>query len=212
MFNRELWDRVYEKHLSDAPWLSNACFELYSPIIDFYLPDNIKGLHILDYGCGNGKIAWRLHERGADVDMAEISQLMIEQLELQYPAGEVGIFEVEHPSDLSDLNRYDVVLTWMLFCNINPDYWESFLDGFCRIIKPGGTLIVGGWDCNDPINNENHNIVVYTEQRNWPINDLKYYIDNRYSIVSDDCISVKLPFYEETRLIRCYDLVNNGLI
>lgn len=206
MYSRELWDSVYRKHKDDAPWLTDACCDIYTRAISKYLPDNISGAHLLDYGCGNGRIAAKLHERGAQTDLAEISHLMIEYLRGNYKSSE--IFEVEYPQQIKPFIPYDIIITWMLFCNIVPDFWGGFLNGFYELLKPGGILLIGGWDDEDPINIRNHNIVLFTEHQMWPINPLPEHIDNnKFEILVNEQVRIKLPFYPESRAVRCYKLM-----
>ena len=205
MYNRDIWDSVYKKHKDDAPWLTDTCCNIYTAVIGKYLPENIYGLHFLDYGCGNGKIAARLRERGAIVDLAEISHLMVEWNRQKYPA--VEVFEVEYPQQIKK-HGYDFIITWMLFCNIVPAFWSGFLSGFYDLLKPNGCLLIGGWDEADPINIRNNNIVLYTERQMWPVNPIIEHVEkDKFEVVSNEREMIKLPFYNEERAVRCYELL-----
>lgn len=205
MYSREVWDYVYKKHKKDAPWLSDACCDIYSAAINPYLPKEINGLYMLDYGCGNGKIAARLRNKGAKIDLAEISHRMIKFLNRHYYS--CNIFEVDIPQRIGKANSYDFIITWMLFCNIQSDFWTGFLNGFYELLKPGGNLLIGGWDKDDPINIKNHNIVVFTEREMWPINDLLTKLDqSKFKILANDKLLIKLPFYNDNRAVRCFKL------
>lgn len=205
MYSREVWDSVYKKHKKDAPWLTDACCDIYTTAIYSYLPKDINGKHMLDYGCGNGKIAARLREDGAIVDLAEISHQMIKHLNKHYHS--CNIFEVDIPQEIGVSQTYDIIITWMLFCNIQSDFWTGFLDGFYKLLKPGGVLLIGGWDEDDPINKKNNNIVFFTGRQMWPINDLANTIkSSEFKIISNDKLSIKLPFYEQSRAVRCFKL------
>lgn len=206
MYKGEAWDQIYMKHLNDAPWMSDACIKLYSHIIDQYLPNNLSGLHVLDYGCGSGKLTYRLKKKGAIIDFAEISHFMIEWLRRFYHKSDVGIYEVEYPQQLK-YKEYDIILAWMFFCNISPDFWDEFLTGFYDIMKPGAILIVGGWDKEDPVNLKNNCIIKFTNQQAWPINQLANHIGGLFNVILDDQVWIKNPFYEDLRAFRCYKLI-----
>lgn len=206
MYKGEAWDQIYMKHLNDAPWMSDACIELYTHIIDKYLPNNVSGLHVLDYGCGSGKLTYKLKEKGAFIDFAEISRYMIEWLHEFYGNSDVGIYEVEYPRQLK-YKEYDIILAWMFFCNIDPDFWDEFLTDFYDILKPGAILIVGGWDKEDPVNKKNNYIIKLTNHQAWPINQLMNHVGELYNIIIDDQVWIKNPFYEELRAYRCYKLI-----
>lgn len=211
MYGRDIWDSVYKKHKNDAPWLTDVCCEIYSEIIGKYLPEDIVGMHLLDYGCGNGKIAAKLCEKGIQYDLAEISHLMIEYLHYTYPS--INVYEVDYPQQIHPSTPYDFIITWMLFCNIVPDFWSAFLKGFYELLKPGGELLIGGWDEEDPINIRNHNIVLFTERQMWPINTLYKHIDkNKFEIFVNEELRIKLPFYSEARAIRCYLLKKTNFV
>lgn len=209
MYNREEWDQIYEKHFNDAPWMSSTCIDIYSRIIDNYIPNCLSGVHILDYGCGSGKLTFRLKNKGANVDFAEISHLMVDWLQKEYCEQDINLFEVTYPQQINCKKNYDLILAWMFFCNIHPDYWEMFLNGFYDLLKPDAMLLIGGWDIEDPINKRNNYIISFTSHQAWPINHLTNYFGNQYEVISDNQVWVKLPYYEEQRALRCYQLKRN---
>ena len=57
MYSREEWDDIYKAHLYDAPWMSEICAEGHIEFLKQFLP-NVKAKRLLDYGCGNGLIAY----------------------------------------------------------------------------------------------------------------------------------------------------------
>ncbi len=206
MYNGETWDMVYMKHLHDAPWMSDECINLYSRIIDKYLPSNLSTLRILDYGSGSGKLTYRLKEKGASVDFAEISQYMIDWLKQEYRNCGVNIYKVEYPQQLSKVASYDIVLAWMFFCNVSPDFWQIFLRGFYEIMNSGAFLIIGGWDEEDPVNIKNNFVIPFTAHKAWSINQLVNYIGGKFEIINNEKILISHPFYEDPRVFRCYKL------
>lgn len=209
MYNGEAWDKVYMKHLHDAPWMTDACINIYSHIIDKYLPNELATLRVLDYGCGSGKLTYRLKQKGAFVDLAEISRYIIDWLKQKYKNCGVNIYEVEYPQQLSMVEPYDIILAWMFFCNISPDLWDKFLCGFYEIMKPGACLIIGGWDEEDSVNKNNGFIIPFTNQRAWPINTLRYRLGKKFEAIYDEKILIDHPFYKEPRTFRCFKLNRN---
>ena len=206
MYNGDIWDQIYMKHINDAPWLSDTYSDRYSLLIDSYLPHISRGAKLLDYGCGNGKLAYHQYERGAVIDMAEISRIMIKHLRETYSKYGINVFETDYPSKLGNEERYDIIIAWMFFCNISPEVWCFFLKDFYRLMKTDSCIIIGGWDSEDPFIKRNNNISPYTERLMWPINPIVNYVGQMFEISANNRHFIKLSIYSETRIIRCIKL------
>lgn len=169
MYSREEWNKIYEIHWSDAPWMSQICAKKHLKVLDRFLSD-VKGKRFLDYGCGNGIIAYHYFERGAIVDMADISDNLVKWLKAQYTEKSIRIFQAATPQDLF-INKYDIIIANSLMHHIIPDLWISFMKGFADLLEPGGLLLLSGWDKSDDIAQTHW--APYTQRTTWPISSIK---------------------------------------
>ena len=209
VYTKEIWDKIYLEHCEDAPWMLVE----YSNQVQCYLDELIdlkkKGQHILEYGCGNGKVAFHLQQKGMYVDMADISHVLIDYLKQKYDGSGMGIIEVETPYDL-EIEKYDVVIVWCVLHHIAPEEWLFFIDGFYQLLKTKGTLIIGGWDDTDTIIHRDNNIALYTKRETWFVNTMREIIDNqKFTIAKSNIATIKNPLFDDLRKIRYYKLIKN---
>lgn len=211
-YTKEIWDQIYMEHCEDAPWM----LEEYSDQVQYHLDKMIdndkKGQRILEYGCGNGKVAMHFQKLGMYVDMADISHVLIQYLRKKYEGSGMGIFEVETPFVLGG-RLYDIIIVWCVLHHIDPKEWNYYLEGFYQIMKVGGTLIIGGWDYTDTIIFRDNNVALYTQRETWFINPISGMIDTlKFTIVNSNVISIKNPLFDDTRKIRYFKLTKNQLL
>ena len=103
------------------------------PVISSILKEKPKG-KILDFPCGSGSLAWRLHNEGFNVVAADIYPEVFENPEIEI-----------HKGDLNSIFPFsDNVFDYACFVE-GPEHVENVfhcLREFARVIKPGGILIV----------------------------------------------------------------------
>jgi 2-polyprenyl-3-methyl-5-hydroxy-6-metoxy-1,4-benzoquinol methylase len=183
MYSREEWNKIYEIHWNDAPWMSQICANNHLKVLDRFLTD-VKGKRLLDYGCGNGLIAYHYYEKGAIVDMADISDNLVNWLKKRYTEKSIRIFQAATPQDLF-INKYDIIIANSIIHHIRPDLWTSFLKGFADLLEPGGLLLISGWDKSEEIGQTHW--APYAQKMTWPISSLK----------DRDIVNVKFEIVEE---------------
>jgi len=207
MNDKKKWDEVYRIHLEDAPWMSQAFSDILIKELDVILPDDVSGVRILDYACGNGKVARHYSDKGAIVDMADISELLVNWLKKEYEGCRMGIYNVSSPLFLPVDYKYDVVLACNFFHHVSPEMWLDYLDAFDFILNRGGTFIITGWDDDDPIIRDT-GIAPYTSHRVWSISPLTRYFDRDvFSIENEKTIAVSLKkFPTFDRVVRIYKI------
>lgn len=203
MYTREFWDKIYQKHFTDAPWMSPEWADAGTEVLEYYIPPSPPSGCILDYGCGNALISEHFMRKGHMLELAEISNELVEWLSAHYR--NVSIYLVTSPGDIAGDNKYDFVIAWGLFHHINPNLWGQFLEEFHRLMKPGALLLVSGWDDSDLILKEERKLGRFTRQRVWYINmldDMIAWRKNEFDIVESKIIPVKLSAFPQPRMIR----------
>lgn len=100
--------------------------------------------NILDAGCGNGINSLRLFERGFKVTASDFSEealkLCKDYLTNNGVVNEVELFKQDILSLTFENNSFQNVLCWGVLMHIHEV--ENALDQLCRIITPGGTLVI----------------------------------------------------------------------
>jgi ubiquinone/menaquinone biosynthesis C-methylase UbiE len=103
-------------------------------------PD-VAGKKILDAACGPGKYAEILMAAGAHVEGFDISPAMVALAkERNNGKGNFWIHNLADPLPMLNDESFDIVL-----CALAIHYlpsWEVCIKEFCRVLKPGGLLII----------------------------------------------------------------------
>jgi hypothetical protein len=103
--------------------------------------------------------------------------------------------------------KYDVIIAWDLFHHINPRDWRGFLEGFEHLMNKNGVLIIGGFDEDDIVINEDEGKARYTKHEAWCLNSMIDYFDyERFRLVKNDTVSIAVPPFLHERAIRYYIL------
>lgn len=104
--------------------------------------DSLKGLDILDVGCGGGLISMPLSQKGANVTAIDASSRNIESAKNQATKQNVKIdYRNTTIEELCrDLKKYDVVICLEVIEHVANI--EDFVANLASIIKPGGMLII----------------------------------------------------------------------
>ena len=102
-----------------------------------------RGLRILDVGCGDGVLATRLARSGARVTGIDDSAEMLAAARRRAKAASLGIDLVE--GDAGDLpfpaGHFDCVVSVATLCFVDDP--RPTIREMVRVLKPGGTLILG---------------------------------------------------------------------
>jgi malonyl-CoA O-methyltransferase len=129
------WAAVYEHD-------SNPLLALEEPIVRTAF-GNVRGLTVLDLGCGTGRHALWLAAAGANVTALDFSTGMLDQARCK-PLAETVRF-VEHdlhePLPFADGN-FDVVVSGLVLEHLRD--LPPFFAETCRVLKPNGRAILSG--------------------------------------------------------------------
>lgn len=139
---RSAYDTVaesYAKLLPDASFEAPLDRAMISAFVEYVNAAKVRP--ILDAGCGAGRMAGLLAAQGAQVSGVDLSPTMIEIARREYPD---LAFDV---ADLSDLPTGDAqlggVFAWYSIIHTAPGRLPRIFDEFCRVLAPGGFLLLG---------------------------------------------------------------------
>jgi 2-polyprenyl-3-methyl-5-hydroxy-6-metoxy-1,4-benzoquinol methylase len=102
---------------------------------------DVRGKRVLDAGCGEGRFARMLAERGAKVTAFDFSPRMIEHARAAETASPLGIEYLV--VDMTNLSRFasetfDIVVAYLSIIDV-PDYERALME-IARVVRNGGEL------------------------------------------------------------------------
>ena len=104
------------------------------------LPE-INGKKVLDAGCGPGRYAEILMERGAEVTGLDFSPEMIRKAEERNKGnGDFYVHDLSKPFTMCKDAEYHIVLSALVLHSL--ESWDVSVKEFYRVLKPGGLVIV----------------------------------------------------------------------
>ena len=134
---RESWDRLADGW---AEWVQSNQGRVH--VLDpahLSLAGDVTGLHVLDAGCGEGRFARMLAERGARVTGVDLSPRMIEIASTHEAEHRLGI--EYHIADMADLHAFqsgsfDLAVAYVSLVDV-PSYQRAIAE-IARVLRPGG--------------------------------------------------------------------------
>jgi SAM-dependent methyltransferase len=102
----------------------------------------LRGKRVLDYGCGNGRIAAWAIEQGANVVGIDATPAMVEAAQRRVPTGD---FRVSSPNALPvEDGRFDLAVSvYVLQYYVSkPEKYAACLRSIRRALAPGGALVL----------------------------------------------------------------------
>ena len=124
---------------------NNAGGRVHNEYIDMpaalsLLPKRLRGLRVLDAGCGSGIYAQTLAKKGADVTGIDVSKKMIEIAEQETPSTLKVNYRVGNVTKLPYRSgSFEWILSMYVLENVK-DLKKVFKE-FFRVLRPGGSCI-----------------------------------------------------------------------
>src|SRR5688500_10911352 len=112
-------------------------------VLDDWMLDalgDVRGLDIIDLGCGEGSFGKMMASRGARVTGIDACPTMIDAANARRGAG-----EQYHVNDMEDLRgvgdaQFDVAVSYVSLVDV-PDFRRAIAQAF-RVLRPGGRFVV----------------------------------------------------------------------
>jgi 2-polyprenyl-3-methyl-5-hydroxy-6-metoxy-1,4-benzoquinol methylase len=139
-----IWNR--EVLLRDINNPRQAMYErrrLYLAALDFLLKENLPGKAVLDYGCGLGEWGTLMATEGANVTLLDLSTAAIRIGLRRARASGVAVRGVARDaSDLSCFADGEFELVFACAALHHTLKYPAALEELCRVIRPGGKLLL----------------------------------------------------------------------
>jgi SAM-dependent methyltransferase len=160
---RGVWEDVYRKGLS-PPWVGAEI--PHSVLIRFvqHLPRNDSV--VLDFGCGDGRLATELEELGAHVVAADVA---LGALERAKPLKR-GCYMQAHriPEIEQRVGKFDGIVILGLLHHFSPDEWGRWISSGLDILSKRGVSLVGLFDRSDvAFGGKRERLSPTTRRRSW---------------------------------------------
>jgi ubiquinone/menaquinone biosynthesis C-methylase UbiE len=138
------WDKEYNNYKvipSSTRTLPSKALTLFSELLQFH-----RNLKVLDAGCGIGRNAVYLAQKGCEVHAVDFSDAALQQLnslaKREGVANKISSYKhpLEEPFPFTD-NSFDIALDSYVFCHFtNANLQLHYRDELHRVTKPGGTI------------------------------------------------------------------------
>ena len=125
---------LYAADIDENPY--NALYE--RPGIISLLPP-VRGLDVLDAGCGSGQLAAWLAGQGARVTGVDAAPGMVRLAAARVPGGTFAVADLSAPLALGDA-AFDLVVSSLVLHYLRD--WEGPLRELRRVLAPGGAIVL----------------------------------------------------------------------
>lgn len=136
-----------EKNIDEMPKGTDSRLKIWEEKVSAYFP---KGSDVLDIGCGMGREAFALCDKGYKVTGIDISIPIIEKVKKQAEENgyEIPFFHYDGFEIPFKNEEFDVVIIWAQTFGLlyGDEYKFSFLKECHRVLKDGGVLSFSGHD------------------------------------------------------------------
>lgn len=132
MLGPEAWNEHWDE--DNIPWDLGG---VTPALVQWSQGFELKGLHVLTPGCGNGHDAHFLSKRGASVTAVDFAQSALDSAAARYPQSRVT-WQLADVTTMPYENQFDRVWEYTCFCALPPEARHAYLDRVHAALKPGG--------------------------------------------------------------------------
>ena len=127
---------------------------LHLLVLQHLLGGGVRGLRVLDYGCGTGDWGLMLASEGADVTLLDLSPRAIELVARRAAAGGVKVRGIARDaSDLSCFSDGEFDLVYASAALHHTLKYPGALEELARVVRPGGRVVLAETLGNNPLLN-----------------------------------------------------------
>lgn len=141
---KKAWNKLYSSSIDSLPWVNT---EFPSEIMGSFLEQlktNSPKPKILDFGCGNGRLASYFYDNECDVYLYDISNVILDHC-IQNGYNKEHVF-----FNLDEINmKFDGILCWSVFHNIPNNEWNEYLQLFYNMLNDNGLLTLSAFTQKD---------------------------------------------------------------
>jgi ubiquinone/menaquinone biosynthesis C-methylase UbiE len=166
---------------------------------------DIKSKTVADIGCGTGRHWNKIFKlKPGTLTGFDVSRGMLDQLEKKYPTAETHVITDDHFTGVKD-NSFDIIVSTLTVAHIKN--FEEALSAWCRILKPGGDIIITDFHPDALANGgkrtfRNGNIHIAVENYVHPVASIKHLLLNSGFIVINQVekpVDESVKYYYENK-------------
>ncbi len=136
---RRCWERLADDWRVQVGAEGDSNRRLNSDPVLWEFVGDVRGLAVLDAGCGTGYLSGKLRDRGARVVGVDFASRMIEIARADHPDIDFRVDSCTELATLSD-GQFDLVIANYVLMD-TPDL-EPVMRAFGRVLKPGGAAVL----------------------------------------------------------------------
>jgi SAM-dependent methyltransferase len=132
------YDNYAERYTKKYGEISGE-FEVFEKLLSEFI-EALLGKNVLEIGCGPGRDAKYLTEKGISVTALELSKVFFEIAVSNAPKAKVMLMDMRHLEFTE--NSFDGIWATASFLHIPKNQAKETLLGFHRVLKPGGMMFI----------------------------------------------------------------------
>ena len=136
------WEQLYSNQLEELPWVAAAV--PLDPLREFFdLLQQPK--RVLDFGCGNGRVAEVLDQWGAVVVGADCADAALTNARPLRQGSYVKACSLDEFVG----KEFNGLVLWGVLHHYPPQTWASWVESSKQVVTSPGIVLLGGFDCSD---------------------------------------------------------------
>ena len=136
---REFWNRVADDWEIQVGDEGDSNRRLNSDPVLWQLTGDVRGMDVLDVGCGTGYLSRKLKDRGADVTGIDLSEKMIRIAQAKHPD---ITFHVDSCSELKTIESESFDMAVGNYVLMDTPDLEGPMEALRRVLRTGGSAVL----------------------------------------------------------------------